>query len=139
MATNLIIIIYRTTSLTYKHIYLLYLQGKAKGCKNARLADICLSTSAAPTYLPAHNFKTSDRKGNTRSFDLIDGAVAANNPVSSTTQYIYTGYLYVYTLRTTPITYYLSFVNEDNVGHKPDAERNDKEKALIRRIDERRG
>ncbi|XP_062075379.1 patatin-like protein 2 [Humulus lupulus] len=54
--------------------------GKAKGCKNARLADICLSTSAAPTYLPAHSFKTSDRKGNTRSFDLIDGAVAANNP-----------------------------------------------------------
>ncbi|POO02751.1 Patatin-related protein [Trema orientale] len=54
--------------------------GKENALKNARLADICISTSAAPTYLPAHNFTTSDGKGNTRSFDLIDGAVAANNP-----------------------------------------------------------
>ncbi|GMY11721.1 patatin-like protein 2 [Fagus crenata] len=51
---------------------------KQQDLKNARLADICIGTSAAPTYLPAHYFETKDAEGNTRSFDLIDGA--ANNP-----------------------------------------------------------
>ena len=52
--------------------------------KNARLSDICISTSAAPTYLPAHYFETKDQvNGRTRSFNLIDGGIAANNPVSS--------------------------------------------------------
>ncbi|WJZ91559.1 hypothetical protein VitviT2T_010620 [Vitis vinifera] len=41
---------------------------------------ICIGTSAAPTYLPAHYFETRDASGKTRSFDLIDGGVAANNP-----------------------------------------------------------
>ena len=58
-------------------------QAKQQDLKNARLADICIGTSAAPTYLPAHYFETKDAEGNTRSFDLIDGGVAANNPVSS--------------------------------------------------------
>ncbi|XP_074562448.1 patatin-like protein 2 [Curcuma longa] len=48
--------------------------------KNARLSDICIGTSAAPTYLPGHYFETQDDKGNKRSFNLIDGGVAANNP-----------------------------------------------------------
>ncbi|KAG6508299.1 patatin-like protein 2 [Zingiber officinale] len=48
--------------------------------KNALLSDICISTSAAPTYLPGHYFETRDDQGNTRSFNLIDGGVAANNP-----------------------------------------------------------
>ncbi|XP_074592667.1 patatin-like protein 2 [Curcuma longa] len=48
--------------------------------KNARLSDICIGTSAAPTYLPGHYFETRDDQGNTRSFNLIDGGVAANNP-----------------------------------------------------------
>ncbi|KAK9109152.1 hypothetical protein Sjap_017212 [Stephania japonica] len=47
---------------------------------DARLADICISTSAAPTYLPAHYFKTQDKDKNTLEFNLIDGGVAANNP-----------------------------------------------------------
>ncbi|KAK2998497.1 hypothetical protein RJ639_023500, partial [Escallonia herrerae] len=47
---------------------------------DAPLSDICISTSAAPTYLPAHYFKNQDREGNEREFDLIDGGVAANNP-----------------------------------------------------------
>ncbi|KAM7510353.1 hypothetical protein LguiB_009228 [Lonicera macranthoides] len=47
--------------------------------KDALLSDIWLSTSAAPTYLPGHYFETKDANGNTRSFDLIDGGVAANN------------------------------------------------------------
>ncbi|KAB1200898.1 Patatin-like protein 2 [Morella rubra] len=53
---------------------------KLNDLKNARLADICISTSAAPTFLPAHYFETKDAEGKTRSFNLIDGGVAANNP-----------------------------------------------------------
>ena len=48
---------------------------------NARLSDICISTSAAPTYLPAHHFKNEDPEGNVHEFNLIDGGVVANNPV----------------------------------------------------------
>ncbi|KAL5209233.1 hypothetical protein ABZP36_004856 [Zizania latifolia] len=52
--------------------------------KNALLSDICISTSAAPTYLPAHSFETSDdATGKAREYNLIDGGVAANNPVSN--------------------------------------------------------
>ncbi|XP_059623825.1 patatin-like protein 3 [Cornus florida] len=54
--------------------------GKMNVSKNALLSDICLSTSAAPTYFPAHYFETKDAEGKTRTFDLIDGGVAANNP-----------------------------------------------------------
>eukprot|EP00256_Glycine_max_P066499 XP_025981094.1 patatin-like protein 2 isoform X2 [Glycine max] len=46
---------------------------------NASLSDICISTSAAPTYLPAHSFETKTHHGVSK-FDLIDGGVAANNP-----------------------------------------------------------
>ncbi|KAL9456591.1 hypothetical protein AB3S75_005755 [Citrus x aurantiifolia] len=54
---------------------------KKGALKNARLADICVGTSAAPTYLPAHHFVTKDSTtGDTCSFDLIDGGVAANDP-----------------------------------------------------------
>ena len=51
---------------------------------DAYLSDICIATSAAPTYLPAHHFKTESdvAGGKTREFDLVDGGVAANNPVS---------------------------------------------------------
>ncbi|OUZ99802.1 Patatin/Phospholipase A2-related [Macleaya cordata] len=48
--------------------------------KNPLMKDVCISTSAAPTYLPAHFFTTKDEKGNSRTYDLIDGGVAANNP-----------------------------------------------------------
>ncbi|KAH9711760.1 hypothetical protein WN944_021201 [Citrus x changshan-huyou] len=55
--------------------------GKENVLKNARLADICISTSAAPTYLPPHYLETKDSdSGGTRTFDLVDGGVAANNP-----------------------------------------------------------
>ncbi|XP_052149624.1 patatin-like protein 1 [Oryza glaberrima] len=54
---------------------------KSMPLKNALLSDICISTSAAPTYLPAHCFQTTDdATGKVREFDLIDGGVAANNP-----------------------------------------------------------
>ncbi|KAB1224259.1 Patatin-like protein 2 [Morella rubra] len=47
---------------------------------DALLSDVCIATSAAPTYLPAHYFQTKDPAGNVRDFNLIDGGVAANNP-----------------------------------------------------------
>uniref|UniRef100_A0A0E0KEM3 Patatin n=1 Tax=Oryza punctata TaxID=4537 RepID=A0A0E0KEM3_ORYPU len=54
---------------------------KSMPLKNALLSDICISTSAAPTYLPAHCFQTTDdATGKVREFNLIDGGVAANNP-----------------------------------------------------------
>ncbi|KVH92575.1 Acyl transferase/acyl hydrolase/lysophospholipase, partial [Cynara cardunculus var. scolymus] len=48
--------------------------------KDALLSDVCISTSAAPTFFPPHYFETSDADGTTHGFDLIDGGVAANNP-----------------------------------------------------------
>ncbi|KAK0577384.1 hypothetical protein LWI29_032347 [Acer saccharum] len=54
---------------------------KKNPSKDALLSDISIGTSAAPTYLPAHHFETKDiSTGNIRTFDLIDGGVAANNP-----------------------------------------------------------
>lgn len=47
---------------------------------DAKISDICLSTSAAPTYLPAHRFTNEDDKGNKHEYNLIDGGIAANNP-----------------------------------------------------------
>ncbi|XP_038723735.1 patatin-like protein 1 [Tripterygium wilfordii] len=47
---------------------------------DAPLSDICIGTSAAPTFLPAHYFKNQDSDGNNEEFNLIDGGVAANNP-----------------------------------------------------------
>ncbi|CAL4979663.1 unnamed protein product [Urochloa decumbens] len=48
--------------------------------KNAHLSDICISTAAAPTYFPAHYFRTEGPDGKSREFHLVDGGVAANNP-----------------------------------------------------------
>lgn len=59
------------------------LQAKSMPLKNALLSDVCISTSAAPTYLPAHYFQTKEANGKAREYNLIDGGVAANNPVSS--------------------------------------------------------
>ncbi|KAI7739112.1 hypothetical protein M8C21_032592, partial [Ambrosia artemisiifolia] len=72
---------------------------KEKPYMNALLSDICIATSAAPTYLPPHYFKTDHKenpkdnskenskenpeentKKKPRKFHLIDGGVAANNP-----------------------------------------------------------
>ncbi|GFP99534.1 patatin-like protein 2 [Phtheirospermum japonicum] len=47
---------------------------------DALLSDICIGTSAAPTFLPAHHFTNADNDNKTWDFDLIDGGVAANNP-----------------------------------------------------------
>ncbi|KAF3339431.1 patatin-like protein 2 [Carex littledalei] len=57
-------------------------EGRKNKLKDARLSDICISTSAAPTFFPAHNFKIKDDSNGEppREFHLIDGGVAANNP-----------------------------------------------------------
>jgi patatin-like phospholipase/acyl hydrolase len=56
-------------------------EAKNEPLKNAHLSDICISTSAAPTYFPAHYFKTETPDGkSSREFHLVDGGVAANNP-----------------------------------------------------------
>ncbi len=61
----------------------MYVQAQKDASKNALLSDVCISTSAAPTYLPGHRFETKDKAGQPRVFNLIDGGVAANNPVSN--------------------------------------------------------
>ena len=58
-------------------------QLKHRPSKNALLADITISTSAAPIFFPAHYFETKDEDGRTRAFNLVDGGLAANNPVST--------------------------------------------------------
>ncbi|KAI7748487.1 hypothetical protein M8C21_009310, partial [Ambrosia artemisiifolia] len=63
---------------------------------DAKLSDICIGTSAAPTYLPSHLFQTKDSEGKLlKEFNLIDGGVAANNPtlvaISEVTKEITTG------------------------------------------------
>ncbi|CAL4984097.1 unnamed protein product [Urochloa decumbens] len=56
-------------------------QAQREPHKNARLADACIATSAAPTYLPAHGFQlTTTSGGEPHDFQLVDGGVAANNP-----------------------------------------------------------
>ncbi|KAK9990597.1 hypothetical protein SO802_025582 [Lithocarpus litseifolius] len=48
---------------------------------DAPLSDICMGTSAAPTFFPADYFRNQDRHGAVRDFNLVDGGVAANNPI----------------------------------------------------------
>jgi patatin-like phospholipase/acyl hydrolase len=54
---------------------------KFKTQKDALLSDIAISTSAAPTFLPAHSFVNDDSDGCHWEFNLVDGGVVANNPV----------------------------------------------------------
>ncbi|KAL5705842.1 hypothetical protein ACHQM5_024082 [Ranunculus cassubicifolius] len=55
--------------------------GKSDVSTDVKLSDACVATSAAPTYFPAHYFESKDSNGNlARTFNLIDGGVAANNP-----------------------------------------------------------
>ncbi|KAG0562826.1 hypothetical protein KC19_9G174300 [Ceratodon purpureus] len=45
------------------------------------LAEVCRGTSAAPTYLPAVHFTTTNDDTNAyRDFHLVDGGVVCNNP-----------------------------------------------------------
>ncbi|KAL0424594.1 UNVERIFIED_CONTAM: Patatin-like protein 3, partial [Sesamum radiatum] len=66
---------------------------KEKAYRNTKLSDICLGTSAAPKFLPAHYFVTNDERGKVTSYDLIDGGVAANNPTLIAISHISSGIL----------------------------------------------
>lgn len=48
--------------------------------KNAYLRHVLRGSSAAPVYFPPVLFHTTDSKGSPRSFNLVDGGVAVNNP-----------------------------------------------------------
>ncbi|XP_010548411.1 PREDICTED: patatin-like protein 3 isoform X2 [Tarenaya hassleriana] len=48
---------------------------------DAKLSDICIGTSAAPTYFPAYRFTNEDNQEKQHEFNLIDGGVTANNPI----------------------------------------------------------
>uniref|UniRef100_A0A6N2KUI8 Patatin n=1 Tax=Salix viminalis TaxID=40686 RepID=A0A6N2KUI8_SALVM len=50
------------------------LEAKRDKLKDARTADVCVGTTAAPSYFPPYFFKT------TVDFNLADGGLAANNP-----------------------------------------------------------
>ncbi|KAK6232947.1 hypothetical protein SCA6_003020 [Theobroma cacao] len=47
--------------------------------ENALLSDVCISTSAAPYFLPPYYFEINSSIG-TKKFNMVDGGVAANNP-----------------------------------------------------------
>ncbi|POO02778.1 LOW QUALITY PROTEIN: Patatin-related protein [Trema orientale] len=56
-------------------------QIKTSTVLDAQLSDICISTSAAPTYFPAHSFENKNEQGeDSEEFNLIDGGIAVNNP-----------------------------------------------------------
>ncbi|KAI3961391.1 hypothetical protein MKW92_045622 [Papaver armeniacum] len=49
------------------------------------LSDVCIGTSSTPTYLPPHRFQVKakvDEREQVREFNLIDGGVAANCPIT---------------------------------------------------------
>ncbi len=48
---------------------------KYKPWADSPLWEVCVSSSSAPTYFPAHLMKTPDK-----NYSLIDGGVGANNP-----------------------------------------------------------
>ncbi|PRQ27634.1 putative galactolipase [Rosa chinensis] len=79
---------------------------------DALLSDICIATSAAPTFLPAHHFETENSTtGQIREFDLIDGGVAANNPalvaISEVSKEIYKGNPDFFTMKATEYARFL--------------------------------
>ncbi|XP_010680489.2 patatin-like protein 1 [Beta vulgaris subsp. vulgaris] len=47
---------------------------------DAKLSDICIGTSAAPTILPSFYFQNAFENGKTREFNLIDGGIVSTNP-----------------------------------------------------------
>uniref|UniRef100_A0A1J3GRS7 Patatin n=1 Tax=Noccaea caerulescens TaxID=107243 RepID=A0A1J3GRS7_NOCCA len=55
-------------------------QALADPSLDVKMSDICIGTSAAPTFFPPHYFSNEDSQGKTTEFNLVDGAVTANNP-----------------------------------------------------------
>ncbi|KAI3867264.1 hypothetical protein MKW98_001698 [Papaver atlanticum] len=60
-------------------------KAKTTSLEDPLLSDVCIGTSAAPTYLPPHRFQVKSKIGEreeVREFNLIDGGVAANCPLT---------------------------------------------------------
>ncbi|GLU18835.1 hypothetical protein SLE2022_351120 [Rubroshorea leprosula] len=81
--TNVVIPAFDIT--TNRPVFFSTYEAKRNPSLDALLSDICIGTSAAPTYLPPHHFTTknttsSGTEEDIREFKLIDGGVAANNP-----------------------------------------------------------
>lgn len=77
--TNVVIVAYDT--LSNDVVVFSSHEIKKSSSQDALLSDICIGTSAAPGYLPSHYFETIDHSGNITKFNLVDGALAANNPI----------------------------------------------------------
>jgi len=57
-------------------------KAKRNPLENPPLKLVCQASTAAPTYLPAVQFSIPDHPApHTRQFNMVDGGVAANNPV----------------------------------------------------------
>ncbi|XP_037461920.1 patatin-like protein 1 [Triticum dicoccoides] len=62
-------------------IFSTYNSQPCAAAKKPLLSDVCIGTSAAPTYFPAHGFDDlSTEETKMSEFHIIDGGVAANNP-----------------------------------------------------------
>lgn len=48
--------------------------------RNPKLSDVCISTSAAPIYLPPHCFEVQGKDGAKKEYHMVDGGACANNP-----------------------------------------------------------
>lgn len=58
-------------------------QAKKDPLADPLLGEVCRGTSAAPTYLPAVSFTTTDPKtGEPHEYNLVDGGVVCNNPTT---------------------------------------------------------
>ncbi|KAH9316390.1 hypothetical protein KI387_025017, partial [Taxus chinensis] len=55
-------------------------EAKMDMSKDAFLSDICMGTTAAPTFFSPYHFETRGFSGNVKGFNLIDGSVFAQNP-----------------------------------------------------------
>ncbi|VFQ59158.1 unnamed protein product [Cuscuta campestris] len=76
--TNVVIPAYDVRRL--KTVVFSSLQARRDASKNPKLSDVCISSSAAPVYFPPHSFELQSSEG-IEEFNLVDGGVAANNPV----------------------------------------------------------
>ncbi|XVF42274.1 hypothetical protein PTKIN_Ptkin01aG0347700 [Pterospermum kingtungense] len=56
------------------------LKARRNHLEDAPIAEVCISTSAAPCYLPPRYFEINS-VNYTRRFHMVDGGIAANNPV----------------------------------------------------------
>ncbi|KAI3962081.1 hypothetical protein MKW92_013369 [Papaver armeniacum] len=98
---------------------------------DARLSDVCISTSAAPTFLPAYYFKNTDTNGNEQEFNLIDGGVAVNNPalvaITEVTKEIFKGNSDFFPIK--PVDYGRFLVISVGTGTKKEEEKYTSQKA----------